>query len=155
MDRRRALERVRRNRPFLSDFFWFSSAYDYRFLRTAFNLPLGIAIGYLIWLLSFSKLNVVDWNESYTQMLKWTLVACLGMSFAVSPVGEIFFFFIEEFLVEIYCTALLPYCTCVGIPMRVGDRGFERAVATRTDDFDRVRSGGGHGRTDSTHCRQL
>uniref|UniRef100_A0A914XA93 Uncharacterized protein n=1 Tax=Plectus sambesii TaxID=2011161 RepID=A0A914XA93_9BILA len=72
-DRRRAAKRTGRNLSFSLDFFAFSSAYDYRLLRIAFNFPLGVGIGYLIWLLSFSKLKVVDWNESSAEVLKWTL----------------------------------------------------------------------------------
>uniref|UniRef100_A0A1I8A7C8 DC_STAMP domain-containing protein n=1 Tax=Steinernema glaseri TaxID=37863 RepID=A0A1I8A7C8_9BILA len=73
-------------RGLLCDIFFHSGIYDYRLLRILYNLPIGFGLCFGLYMFAWARLNFAYFDETLSEVFKWTLVGSCTLAFALSPV---------------------------------------------------------------------
>ncbi|KAI6189950.1 DC-STAMP domain-containing protein [Aphelenchoides bicaudatus] len=86
IEEHREKRRLRLGRGRLIDIFWYSSVYDYRFVRMLYNFPIGFLLSYAVYELAWQRLNFAEFNSVYSAIFKWSLIVGSSFAFGISPV---------------------------------------------------------------------
>lgn len=82
----RQKRRKRLGRSLLADIFWYSGVYDYRILRMLINFPVGFGISIGVYTLAWNRLNFADFDDTWREIFKWSMICASAVTYAISPV---------------------------------------------------------------------
>ena len=82
---RRQRYRQRMGRSWLQDMLWHSSAYEYRGVRATYNLPLGIAVAWVVYKFALERLGIGAFDPTYEDTFRVFVIALLSLAYSWSP----------------------------------------------------------------------